>query len=187
MTTGIRLECRRRLWPALVFLILFLIPLWLAWQTEARPGTAYGDLLRGNLPVFCGLFLFVLVPSPILKPASALPEDQMRCFQYAVGTGILPLASLFRDWTTELIACRQGLERVLRALPVAILISVGGTVYAAAALPGSYGYFLTNAVMSVFLGLVLIGQTRARLSNICSLEEQLQLQNIHLRTAITRL
>jgi hypothetical protein len=66
-----RPECRRRLLPALVFFNVFLIPLWLAWQADARPGTAYLDLFRGNLPVFCGLFLFVLVPSPILKPAFA--------------------------------------------------------------------------------------------------------------------
>lgn len=182
-----RLECRRRLWPALVFLIVFLIPLWLAWQTDARPETAYWDLLRGNLPIFCGLFLFVLIPSPILKPASALPEDQMRCFRYAARTGILPLASLFRDWTTELTECRRGLERVLRALPATILVSFGSTVYAAAVLPGSYGYFLTNAAMSVFLGLVLIELTRARLRNVGSLEEQLQLQNHYLRTSITKL
>lgn len=187
MTTGLRLECRRRLLPAFVFLNVFLIPLWLAWQADARPGTAYWDLLRGNLPVFCGLFLFVLIPSPILKPASALPEDQIRCFQYAVGTGILSLASLFRDWTKELLECRKGLERVLRALPVAILISGGSTVYAAAVLPGSCGYFLTSAAMSVFLGLVLIEQTKDRLRNICSLEEQLQLQNLYLRTSITKL
>jgi hypothetical protein len=183
-----RPESRRRLWPALVFLNVFLIPLWLAWQADARPGTAYWDLLWGNLPAFWGLFLFfVLIPSPILKPASALPEDQIRCFQYAVGTGILSLASLFGDWTTELIECRKGLERVLRALPVAILISVGSTVYAAAVLPGSYGYFLTSAAMAVFLGVVLMEQTRGRLQNICSLEEQLQLQNLYLRTSITKL
>ncbi|CCQ44457.1 hypothetical protein ARTSIC4J27_383 [Pseudarthrobacter siccitolerans] len=182
-----RLESRRRLLPALVFLIVFLIPLGPAWQADARPGTAYWDLLRGNLPVSCGLFLFVLIPSPILKPASALPEDQMRCFQYAVRTGILPLASLFRDWTTELAECRRGLERVLRALPATILVSFGSTVYAAAVLPGSYGYFLMNAAMSVFLGLVLIELTRARLRNVGSLEEQLQLQNHYLRTSITKL
>lgn len=182
-----RPECRRRLLPALVFLNVFLIPLWLAWQADAPPGTAYWDLLRGNLPVFCGLFLFVLIPSPILKPASALPEDQMRCFRYAVGTGILPLASLFRDWTTELVERRRGLERVLRALPAINLISAGSNVYAAAALPGTYGYFLTSAAVAVFLGLVLTEQTRARLRSICSLEEQLQLQNLYLRTSITLL
>jgi hypothetical protein len=182
-----RLECRRRLWPALVFLNVFPIPLWLAWQADARPGTVYWDLLWGNLPIFCGLFLFVLVPSPILKPASALSEDQMRCFRYAVRTGMLPLASLFRDWTTELIQCRRGLERALRALPASILVSAGSAVYAAAALPGSYGYFLTSAAMAVFLGVVLMEQTRGRLQNICSLEEQLQLQNLYLRTSITKL
>lgn len=187
MTTGIRLECRRRLLPALFFLNVFLIPLWLAWQADARPGTAYWDLLRGNLPVFCGLFLFVLIPSPILKPASALPEDQLRCFRYAASTGILPLASLFRDWTTELTECRRGLERVLRALPAIILVSFGSTFHAAAVLPGSYGYFLTSAAVSLFLRPVLIEQTRARLRNICSLEEQLQLQNFYLRTSITKL
>ncbi len=181
------LEGRRRLVPALVFLNVFLIPLWLAWQADARPGTAYWDLLRGNLPVFCGLFLFVLVPSPILKPGSTLPNNQLRCFRYAVGTGILPLASLFRDWTTELVERRRGLERALRALPVAILISGGSTVYAAAVLPGSYGYFLTSAAVSVFLCPVLMEQTRAHLRNICSLEEQLQLQNLYLRTSITKL
>jgi hypothetical protein len=116
-----------------------------------------------------------------------LPEDQMRCFRYAARTGVLPLASLFRDWTTELTECRRGLERVLRALPATILVSFGSTVYGAAVLPGSYGYFLTNAVMSVFLGLVLIEQTRARLRNVGSLEEQLQLQNHYLRTSIAKL
>jgi len=180
-------ECRRRLLPALVFLNVFLIPLWLAWQADARPGTVYWDLLWGNLPLFCGLFLFVLVPSPILKPASALSEDQMRCLRYAVQTGTLPLASLFSDWTTELFERRRGLERALHAVPSIILISAGSTVYVAAALPGSYGYFLTNAAMAVFLGLVLTEHTRARLKSIRSLEEQLQLQNLYLRTSITRL
>jgi hypothetical protein len=180
-------ECRRRLLPALVFLNVFLFPLWLAWQADARPGTAYWDLLRGNLPVFCGLFLLVLIPSPILKPVSTLPNNQLPCFQYAVGTGTLPLASLFRDWTTELVERRRGLERILHAVPSIILISAGSSVYAAAVLPGSYGYFLTSAAMAVFLGLVFMEQTRARLRNICSLEEQLQLQNLYLRTSITKL
>lgn len=187
MTTGIRLECRRRLLPALFFLNVFLIPLWLAWQADARPGTAYWDLLQGNLPVFYGLFLFVLVPSPILKPASTLPNNQLRCFRYAVGTGILPLASLFSDWTSELVERRCGLERVLSALPAIILIVAGSNVYAAAVLPVSYGYSLTSAAMAVFLGPVLLEQTGARLRNVCSLEEQLQLQNLYLRTSTTKL
>jgi hypothetical protein len=166
--------------PTLAFLNFFLIPLWLAWEADARPGTAFWDLLRGNLPVFCGLFLFVLIPSPVLKPACTLPNDQRRYFRYAVGTGILPLASLFSDWTMELIAWRRGLERVLRALPATILVSAGSNVYAAAAIPGSKSYFLTSAAMSVFLGPVLTKLTRARLRSLCSLEEQLQLQRQYL-------
>lgn len=182
-----RLECRSRLLPALAFLNVFLIPLWLAWQADARPGMGHWDLLWGNLPVFCGLFLFVLSPSPILKPACALSDDQMRCFRYAVRTGILPLASLFSDWTTELIEWRSGLERVLRALPAAILISAASTVYAAAVLNLSYAYFLTSAAVPVFLDLVLIELIKASLRNVCSLEEQLQLQRQYLTTSITKL
>jgi len=41
--------------------------------------------------------------------------------------------------------------------------------------------------MAVFLGLVLTEHTRARLKSIRSLEEQLQLQNLYLRTSITKL
>jgi hypothetical protein len=87
----------------------------------------------------------------------------------------------------ELISWRRGLERVLRALPATILISAGSTVYAAAALPGSFAYFLTSTATSIFLGLVLIELTKARLRNVCSLEEQLQLQRQYLRTSITKL
>ena len=111
----------------------------------------------------------------------------MRCFRYAVRTGILPLASLFSDWTTELIEWRRGLERVFRALPAAILVSAASTVYAASVLPVSYASLLTSAALPVFLGLVFRDLIKASLRNVCSLEEQLQLQRQYLTTSITKL
>lgn len=187
MTTGIRPERRRRLLPGLVFVSVFLVPVWLAWLADLRPGSSHWDLLWESLPLFCGLFLFVLIPSPVLKPACTLPEDHMRSFEYAVRTGTLPLASLFIDWTPDLICWRGGLERILRALPATILVSAGSTAYAAAVLPGSWAYFLTSTIMCIFLGVVFMKLIRTRLRNICSLEEQLQLQNQYLGTSLTKL
>jgi ABC-type siderophore export system fused ATPase/permease subunit len=133
------------------------------------------------------MLLFVLIPSPVLKPACTLSEDHMLCFAYAVRTGILPLASLFTDWTTELKGWRCGLERVLNVLPAATMISAGSSIYLAALVPGSYACFLTSAALSVFLGILLIKLISARLRNICSIEEQLHLQKQYLATTVTKL
>jgi hypothetical protein len=172
---------------ALVFVNFFLIPVSLAWLRDLWPGSSHWDQLWGNLPLFSEFLLFVLIPSPVLKPACTLSEDHVLSFQYAVRTGILPLASLFSDWTAELMDWRCGLEKFLKALPAAILISAGSTVYAAAVIPVSSAYFLTCAATSVFLGIVLIKLIKARLRNVCSLEEQLKLQRKHLAMSVTHL
>ncbi|MDQ0691014.1 hypothetical protein [Arthrobacter sp. W4I7] len=184
---SMRLEYRTRLLSALAFGHVVLIPVSLAWLTDLGPESSQADQLWGNLPVLCGLLLFVLIPSPVLKPACTLSEDHRPPFQYAVRTGVLPLASLFSDWTTELTDWRCGLEKLLDALPAAILISAGSPVYAAAVIPVNSAYFLTCAATSGFLGIVLIEWLKARFRNVCSLEEQLKLQRKHLAKSVTHL
>lgn len=186
MTTNVWQECRIRLVTALVLVDLFL-PVWLAWLTESRPESDLRDQFRENLPLFCGMLLFVLIPTPALKSPGTLPEHQMLCLRYAARTGLLPLASLFTDWTTELKGWRRGLEIVLKALPATTLISAGSSIYIAATVPGSCAYLLMAASLSVFLGILLIKLIEARLRNICSIEEQLQLQKRYLATSVTKL
>lgn len=164
------------LWPALFLVTCFVIPVWLAMRTDVHPGTSHWDHLWENLPLLGGLLLFVLTPSPFLRSAYTLSNDQMRCFRYAIRTGTLPLASLFSDWTTDLMGSRRSLETLLNALPAAILVSAGSTAYATSLVHGSYTYFLTSAASSVFLGIVLFKLAAVRLRNICLLQEQLQVQ-----------
>jgi hypothetical protein len=170
---------RPRLWPSLAFIVVF-APIWLAWVTELQRGGRQLEEMWGSVPVLYELLLFVLVPSPVFRPAGTLSEDHEPSFQYAVRTGTLPLASLFGDWTEELMERRCGLERALRALPTCMVISAGCILDATADRPTGCEYFIACGATAVFLGIVLMNMVNARLANLCSLEVQLQLQRQHL-------
>jgi len=184
--TSVWQECRIRLVPSLVVFNLF-FPVWLAWLTESRPGGDLLDQLQENLPFSCVLLLFVIVPSPVLRSTGAPMEHHMLSLHYSVRTGFLPLASLFADWTPELKGLRSSLVGIRKALPAAILMSAGSSIYIAATVPESHAFFLTTAAHSVFVGILLNKLITARLWNICSLEEQLRLQKHYLATSITKL
>jgi hypothetical protein len=58
--TTMPLQYPIRLWPALFLVSGFVIPVWHAWLADFRPGTSHWDQLWENLPLFCGLLVFVL-------------------------------------------------------------------------------------------------------------------------------
>lgn len=97
---------------------VLVLPLCLVWMLELNPGTTYLDHLPAAIPL-PGALILLLAPSRETRPDGALPDEHVDAFRYAIQSGVLPIASLFSDWTCDLERRRSLLAMVRRILPTA--------------------------------------------------------------------
>src|SRR6478609_1782454 len=120
------------------------LPPCVVWQLELHPGTTYLDHVAATSALLCGVAFLLIAPSPRTDPDGSLPDEHIDVFRYAIRSGVLPIASLFSDWTRPLEQLRNVLAVVLRILPVITGAAVVMDLYGILLDPQGHVFFLVS-------------------------------------------
>lgn len=163
------------LWLLLAAGILFL-PFCLVLLQDLYPGTSYANHLSSVVHLLAtGLFL-VLTPLPAQAVKATVPEEHKDQLRYALRSGVLPLASIFSDWSNELAWRRRAHSLALRVLPAGTVVAILLDVYGILLNPADHQIFLCCAAAAIAFGVAAIAFSAVRLRNIFVLEHKLKHQ-----------
>jgi hypothetical protein len=178
--------------PAACFVILLpccvvlclLLPCCVVLCLDLYPGTTYMNHLSSAVGLLAAGILLVLKPLPPRALPAALPEEHRDHLEYALRSGVLPLASLFSDWREELAQQGRAYSLVLRALPAGTTAVILIDGYGMLRDPAGRLFFLWCAVATALLGVAVFAFSAVRLKNINAVEgklrEQIRLLDAHL-------
>lgn len=161
--------------------VVFSLPCCLVLQLELHPDTTYLDHLPGTFALLAGGFLALVRPSPAPEPISALPDAHADVFRYAIRSGVLPIASIFSDWSGELSRLRALVEMTLRSLPTTTGAVLAMEMYGLFMYPAGRVFFFASALASTVFSLVAFSCSAVTLKNVGIIEERLRVQQQHLQ------
>jgi hypothetical protein len=110
-----------------------LVPMCLVLLLDLHPGTTYTDHLSSAVHLLAAALFLTLRPLPPVK--AALPEEHQDLFRYALRSGVLPIASLFSDWSHELARLAKAQILALRVLPTGTVLAILLDVYGVTLIP----------------------------------------------------
>lgn len=155
---------------------VFVLPCCLVWQLDLNPGTTYLDHLPAAISLLGAGLLLLIAPPSATGPDRAVPYEHIDVFRYAIRAGVLPIASLFSDWSGELSRRRSHLKMALRILPLGTGVVCAMDIYGMFPDPGGYVFFLVSALAAMIFGVVAFPLSAVGLQNVATVEERLRLQ-----------
>ncbi|ACL39700.1 hypothetical protein Achl_1717 [Pseudarthrobacter chlorophenolicus A6] len=155
---------------------VFALPSCLMLMLEMHPGTMYPDHLAGAFTVVAAGILLLIRPSSAPGPRKRLPEAHVAAFRYAVRSGVLPLTSLFSDWSGELAHHRFLLKSALRGLPGVTWAVLIMDLYGMLAYTKDVAFFLSCALAAAGFSLAAFSRATIALTNVFALEHHLRHQ-----------
>lgn len=155
---------------------IFIVPCCLVVLLELHPGTTCVEHLPATLTILAGLLLLLIRPATLLEPQTPLPEAHVEVFRYAIRSGVLPIASLFSDWSDHLVQVDRLLNKAISALPLvsgtAMAVSLCGMIMHAE----SYIFFLGSTLAAAVFGLAAFAQATTARNNITAIAGRLRAQ-----------
>lgn len=145
-------------------------------QLELHPDSTCVDQFSGAFTLTGGGFLLILRPSKATQSGSALPAAHADAFRYAIRSGVLPLASLFSDWSGELAHHRFLLTAALRGLPAVTWGVLATNFYGMLVHADIRLFFLISALASTLFNLAAFSFATIALGNVHALENRLRQQ-----------
>ncbi|MDQ0924620.1 hypothetical protein QF038_003128 [Pseudarthrobacter sp. W1I19] len=143
---------------------------------DLYPGTTYMDHLSSAVVLLAAGLLLALKPLPGGTMPDAMPEGHQGQLKYAIRSGVLPLASLFSDWSDELAQQRETYSLALRVFPAVTAVVTLIDVYGFLRDPAGGPLFLCCSVATATLGVAVFAFSAVRLRNICVVEGKLSEQ-----------
>jgi hypothetical protein len=151
-----------------------LVPMCLVLLLDLHPGTTYTDHLSCAVHLLAAALFLTLRPLPSVK--AELPEEHQALFRYALRSGVLPIASLFSDWSHELARLAKVQISALRVLPIWTVLAILLDVYGVHLDPAGDHFFLWCAVATTAFAATAFTFSAVRLRNICVIEAKLRHQ-----------
>jgi hypothetical protein len=151
-----------------------LVPMCLVLLLDLHPGTTYTDHLSSAVHLLVAALFLTLRPVPPFK--TALPEEHQDLFRYALRSRVLPIASLFSDWSHELAQEANAQILALRVLPAGTGLTILLDVYGMHLDPAGRLFFLSCAAATTAFAATAFTFSAVRLRNICVIEAKLRHQ-----------
>jgi hypothetical protein len=151
-----------------------LVPMCLVLLLDLHPGTTYTDHLSSAVHLLAAALFLTLRPAPPSK--TALPEEHQDLFRYALRSGVLPIGSLFSDWSHELAHGARAQILALRVLPAGTGLAILLDVYGLHLDPTGRLFFLSCAAATTAFAAAAFTLSAVRLRNISVIEAKLDHQ-----------
>lgn len=155
---------------------VFALPCCVLVLLELHPGTTFLDHLSAAITLLGAGFLLMVRGPAGYEYRRSLPREHVEAFRYAVRSGVLPLASLFSDWSGELAQHRFLLHTVLRGLPAVTCAVLALDLYGMLMYAEDQVFFLISALCAAISGMAAFSRATIALRNVHVLENRLRQQ-----------
>jgi hypothetical protein len=155
---------------------MFFLPCCLVLLLDLYPGSTYANHLTSVAQLVAAAIFLVLRPQPAQVWSATMPQEHKSQLRYALRSGVLPLASLFSDWSGELAQQGRAHSLALRVLPTGTAVVILFEAYGIFRDPAGQLFFLSCAVASATFAVAAFAFLAVRLKNIYALEDKLHHQ-----------